>query len=73
MGVQDSLQELIEDLENMCVVSIVPRIAPRAMLIEPNASTFLSNLGQRWASFPSAFYSIVVSNARFFVQYRVQT
>lgn len=71
MGVQDSLQELIEDLENMCMVSVVPRIDPRAMLIRLNASTFLSNSGKRWASYPSAFYSIVVSNSRFFVQYHV--
>ena len=28
MGVQDSLRELIEDLENMCMVSVVPHIDP---------------------------------------------
>ena len=33
MGVQDSLLELIEDLEDMCIVRIVPRIDRGAMLI----------------------------------------
>ena len=33
MGVQDSLHELIEDLENMCIVRVVPRIDLRAILI----------------------------------------
>ena len=57
--------ELVEDLENMCIVSVVPRIDPRARLIELNASTYSSNLEKRWASYPSAFYSIVVSNSGF--------
>jgi hypothetical protein len=73
IGVQDSLQELIEDLENMCMVSVVARIDPRAMLIELNARTYSSNLGKRWASCPSAFYSIAVSNSGFFVRYPVTT
>jgi hypothetical protein len=73
MGVQDSLHELIEDLENMCIVSVVPRIDPQAMLIELNVSTYSSNLGKRWASCPSVFYSIAVSNSGFFVRCRVPT
>jgi hypothetical protein len=40
MGVQDSLHELIEDLEIMCIVSVVPCIDQRAMLIELNASAY---------------------------------
>jgi hypothetical protein len=73
MGVQDSLQELIEDLEEMCIVSVVPRIDPRAMLIELHASAYSSNLGTRWASYPSAFYSIAVSNSGSFVRHHVPT
>ncbi|KAN0109848.1 argonaute-like protein [Russula decolorans] len=73
MGVQDPLHELIEDLENMCMVSVVPRVNPRATLIELNASTYSSNLGNRWASCPSAFYSIAVSNSGFSVRYHVLT
>jgi hypothetical protein len=72
-GVQDSLHELIEDPENMCMVSVVPRIDPRAMLIELNPSTYSSNLGKRRASCPSAFYSIAVSKSGFFVRYHVPT
>jgi hypothetical protein len=37
----------------------------RAMLIELNARMYSSNLGNRWASFPSASYSIAVSNSGF--------
>ena len=73
MGVQDSLHELIEDLENMCVVSVVLRIDLRAMLIELDASMYSSNLGKRWASCRSASYSIAVSNSGFFGRYHVPT
>jgi len=73
MGVQDSLREVIEDLENMCIVSVVPRIDPRATLIELNSSTYSSNSGKRWASCPSAFYFIAVSNSVFFVRYHIPT
>ena len=66
MGVQDSLHEVIEDLEEMCMVRVVPRIDPRALLIELNASTYSGSIGERWASCPSAFYSIAVSNPVFF-------
>lgn len=42
-GARDSLQDLIEDLENMYMVSVVPRIDPRAMLIELDASMYSSS------------------------------
>jgi hypothetical protein len=42
MGVQYSLQDLIEDLKNMSKASAVPRIDLRAMLIELDASTYSS-------------------------------
>ena len=66
MGVQDSLHELIEDLENMCIVRVLPRIDRGVMLIKLNASTYSNSLEKRWASCPSAFYSIAVSNHGFF-------
>ena len=50
----------------MCMVSVVPRVDPRAMPIELNPSTYSSNLGKRRESCASAFYSIVVSNSGFF-------
>jgi len=73
MGVQDSLHEIIEDLENMCVVSVVPRINLRAMLVKLNASTYSSNLGKQWASCRSAFYSITVSDSGLFDRCHVPT
>jgi hypothetical protein len=57
--------DLIEDLENMCIVSVVPPHGPTsyANRVECQHVQYSRNLGKRWASCPSAFHPIAVSNS----------
>ena len=55
---------------HMYMVGDVPHRPTSYILIELDASTYFSNLGMRWTSCPSAFYSIMVCNSRIFVLFQ---